>query len=117
VRRFGVICAAKGCARLAGGECAPLCAAQAAIVKGSHQVQYGHKLNLVTGKSGLILDLVVEAGNPADVERFLPMLDRHIARRGAAAPDCRRRQLCQPRQSHRRPRPAASPMSPWTRTS
>ena len=40
---------------------------------------YGHKLNLVSGRSGLILDVVVEAGNPADAERFLPMLDRHIA--------------------------------------
>ena len=46
-------------------------------------MQYGHKLNLVTGKSGLILDLVIEAGNPADAERFVPMLDRHIARCGA----------------------------------
>jgi IS5 family transposase len=53
------------------------------IVKGGRQVQYGHKLNLVTGKSGLILDVVVETGNPADAERFLPMLDRHIARAGA----------------------------------
>src|SRR5436309_1664113 len=52
-------------------------------VKGGREVQYGHKLNLVTGKSGLILDVVVEAGNPADAERFLPMLDRQIARRGA----------------------------------
>jgi transposase, IS5 family len=52
------------------------------IVKGARDVQYGHKLNLVTGKSGLILDLVIEAGNPADAERFLPMLDRHIARCG-----------------------------------
>ena len=52
------------------------------IVKGGRQVQYGHKLNLATGKSGLILDVVVEAGNPADAERFLPMLDRHIARCG-----------------------------------
>src|SRR6516165_1263113 len=52
------------------------------IVKGGRQVQYGHKLNLVTGKSGLILDVVVEAGNPADAARFLPMLDRHIARAG-----------------------------------
>ncbi len=52
------------------------------IVKGSRDVQYGHKLNLVTGKSGLILDLVIEAGNPADAERFLPMLDRHIANCG-----------------------------------
>lgn len=53
------------------------------IVKGGREVQYGHKLNLATGKSGLILDVVVEAGNPADAERFLPMLDRQIARRGA----------------------------------
>jgi transposase, IS5 family len=53
------------------------------IVKGGREVQYGHKLNLVTGKSGLILDVVVEAGNPADAERFLPMLERQIARCGA----------------------------------
>jgi IS5 family transposase len=52
------------------------------IVKGARDVQYGHKLNLVTGKSGLILDIVIEAGNPADAERFLPMLDRHIDRCG-----------------------------------
>jgi len=53
------------------------------IVKGGREVQYGHKLNLTTGKSGLILDVVIETGNPADAERFLPMLDRHIARAGA----------------------------------
>jgi transposase, IS5 family len=52
------------------------------IVKGTRDVQYGHKLNLVTGKSGLILDIVIETGNPADAERFLPMLDRHITRCG-----------------------------------
>src|SRR5205807_3150641 len=53
------------------------------IVKGGRDVLYGHKLNLATGRSGLILDVVVEAGNPADAERFLPMLDRQIARCGA----------------------------------
>src|SRR5262245_1432056 len=53
------------------------------IVKGGRQVQYGHKLNLATGKSGLILDIVIETGNPADAERFVSMLDRHIARTGA----------------------------------
>jgi len=52
------------------------------IVKGGREVHYGHKLNLTTGKSGLILDVVVETGNPADAERFLPMLERHIARQG-----------------------------------
>ncbi len=54
------------------------------IVKGGRGVQYGHKLNLTTGKSGLILDVVVEAGNPADAERFLPMLERHVELYGAA---------------------------------
>jgi len=55
------------------------------IIKGSRDIQYGHKLNLSSGKSGLILDLVIEAGNPADTERLLPMLDRHI-RNYAAVP-------------------------------
>jgi transposase, IS5 family len=54
------------------------------IVKGSRDVEYGHKLNLTTGRSGLILDVVIEAGNPADSERFLPMLERHIAFYGEA---------------------------------
>ena len=54
------------------------------IVKGGRDTSYGHKLNLVTGKSGLILDLVIEKGNPADSERLLPMLKRHIAFFGQA---------------------------------
>ena len=54
------------------------------IVKGGRDIQYGHKLNLTAGRSGLILDLVIEAGNPADSERFLPMLERHIAFYGGA---------------------------------
>jgi len=54
------------------------------IVKGGREVEYGHKLNLTTGRSGLILDLVIEAGNPADSERFLPMLNRHIGFYGQA---------------------------------
>jgi len=54
------------------------------IVKGARDVQYGHKLNLSTGRSGLILDVVIEDGNPADADRLLPMLDRHIAQYGKA---------------------------------
>ncbi len=54
------------------------------IVKGARDVQYGHKLNLTTGRSGLILDLVIEPGNPADSDRFLPMLERQIAFYGKA---------------------------------
>jgi transposase, IS5 family len=49
------------------------------IIRKGSEVAYGHKLNLTTGRSGLILDLVIEAGNPADSERLLPMLERHIA--------------------------------------
>jgi IS5 family transposase len=54
------------------------------IVKGSREVEYGHKINLTSGRSGLILDLVIESGNPADSERFLQMLERHIAFYGEA---------------------------------
>ena len=54
------------------------------ILKGSRTPCYGHKLNLTSGRSGLILDLVIETGNPADSERFLAMLDRHIAFYGSA---------------------------------
>lgn len=48
------------------------------IVKSRRGLQYGHKLNLTTGKSGMILDVVVEDGNPADAARFVPMLERHV---------------------------------------
>lgn len=54
------------------------------IVKGSRDTEYGHKLNLTTGRSGMILDLMIEAGNPADSDRLLPMLERHIALYGQA---------------------------------
>jgi IS5 family transposase len=54
------------------------------IIRKGREVAYGHKLNLTTGRSGLILDLVIEAGNPADSERLLPMLARHIAFYGQA---------------------------------
>jgi IS5 family transposase len=54
------------------------------IVKGGRDVEYGHKLNLTAGKSGLILNVMIEAGNPPDSERFLPMLERHIAFYGRA---------------------------------
>jgi IS5 family transposase len=40
------------------------------IIKGGREVQYGDKLNLTTGWSGLILDPMVEPGNPSDSERF-----------------------------------------------
>ena len=53
------------------------------IVKGVRDVQYGHKINLSSGRSGLILDVVIENGNPVDSQRFMPMLERHQAHYGA----------------------------------
>lgn len=52
------------------------------LVKDRRAVRYGHKLNLTSGRSGLIFDAVIEEGNPADAERFMPMLARHIERFG-----------------------------------
>lgn len=78
--------------RVLGGEAVPAGAKLVSlfephadiIVKGGRDVQYGHKLNLTSGTSGMILDVVIEAGNPADSDRFLPMLERHAAVYGAA---------------------------------
>lgn len=53
------------------------------VVKGARGAQYGHKVNFATGRSGLVLDAVVEDGNPADSARCLPMLERHAERYGA----------------------------------
>ena len=36
------------------------------IVKGKREVEFGHKVNLATGRGNLILDCVIVAGNPAD---------------------------------------------------
>ena len=52
------------------------------IVKGGRDVQYGHKLTLSSGASGLVLDVIVEDGNPADRVCLIPLLERHITRYG-----------------------------------
>ena len=54
------------------------------IRKGGRTTHYGHKINLSTGRSALVLDVVVEAGNPADSERCLPLLRRHVENYGEA---------------------------------
>jgi IS5 family transposase len=46
------------------------------IVKDRRDTHYGHKLTLTSGASGLILDWVVEDGNPADSTLAIPMLER-----------------------------------------
>ena len=51
------------------------------------------------GRSSLVLDVVVETGNPADSERCLPMLERHVERYGeppqwVARPPLRMMSVC-----------------------
>lgn len=54
------------------------------IVKDRRQVHYGHKVFVVGGQSNLILDCTIERGNPADSERFAPLLERHQRIHGRA---------------------------------
>ncbi len=46
------------------------------IVKDRRDTYYGHKVCLVSGKSGLFLDCVIEDGNPADSELAREMITR-----------------------------------------
>jgi len=46
------------------------------IVKDGRETLYGHKVYLTGGASGLVLDCVIEAGNPADSTLSTPMLQR-----------------------------------------
>lgn len=46
------------------------------IVKDKRDTHYGHKLTVTGGRSGLILDWVVEDGNPADSTLAVRMLER-----------------------------------------
>jgi len=47
------------------------------IVKGFRDIQYGHKINLASDPRGFITYLAIEEGNPADSERFLPIVKAH----------------------------------------
>lgn len=49
------------------------------IRKDRRDTYYGHKVTLSTGKSGLVLDVVVEAGNPADSTLAVRSAQRHTA--------------------------------------
>jgi transposase, IS5 family len=48
------------------------------IVKGSRDVLFGHKVNLATGKSDLILDIQSLKGNPSDTNLYQSTIDRVI---------------------------------------
>ena len=49
------------------------------IVKDNREPIYGHKVCLTSGPSGLVTDVVVEKGNPADVTLTVEMIERHRA--------------------------------------
>jgi IS5 family transposase len=48
------------------------------IVKGGREVQFGHKVNIGTGKSNMTLTCETEAGNPKDSDLFVGTLDKLI---------------------------------------
>lgn len=47
------------------------------IVKDRRETLYGHKVFLNVGASGMIIDMLMERGNPADATRAISMLERH----------------------------------------
>jgi IS5 family transposase len=49
------------------------------IRKDRRDTYYGHKVTLSTGRSGLVLDVVVEEGNPADSTLAIRSAQRHAA--------------------------------------
>lgn len=58
------------------------------IVKGSRDIQFGHKINLTTGKSNLILSCQTLKGNPSDKNLYQPTIDKVIADYGITPRDC-----------------------------
>jgi len=52
------------------------------IVKDRRETYYGHKTFLSVGASGMIFDITVERGNPADSSRAVRMLERHQDKMG-----------------------------------
>lgn len=54
------------------------------IVKGRRDTQFGHKVFLTGGASNLILDCLIEWGNPADSDRYQDLLERHKEQFGRA---------------------------------
>ena len=57
------------------------------IVKGSREVQFGHKINLTSGKSNLILSCDILKGNPSDTTLYQKTLDTIITNYGIVPRD------------------------------
>jgi IS5 family transposase len=54
------------------------------VIKDNREVRYGHKICLTGGRSSLVLDCVIEDGNPADSTLVERTLKRHIGVFGRA---------------------------------
>ncbi len=54
------------------------------LAKTNRKVAYGHKVCVAAGASGMITDVVVCRGNPADSDLFVPMVERHVGIYGEA---------------------------------
>lgn len=46
------------------------------VVKGMRDVEFGHKVFLTTGQTGLVLDALIMEGSPSDTDLFPEMMDR-----------------------------------------
>lgn len=57
------------------------------ILKGGREVEFGHKINLCSGKSNLILNCDIPRGNPADTSLFSKLLDTVISDYGIVPRD------------------------------
>ncbi len=57
------------------------------IVKGSREIQFGHKVDLCSGKSNLVLNCQILRGNPNDSTLFVPAVDAIIENYGKAPRD------------------------------
>src|SRR5450759_2013014 len=57
------------------------------IVKGSREIQFGHKVDLCSGKSNLILHCQILRGNPSDSTLFVPAVDAIIENYGKVPRD------------------------------
>ncbi len=58
------------------------------IVKGARDVKFGHKVDLVSGKSSLILHCQVLRGNPSDSGLFAPAIDAIVENYKTIPRDC-----------------------------
>lgn len=47
------------------------------IVKDRRETLYGHKVFFNVGASGMVIDILMERGNPSDATHAIPMLERH----------------------------------------